>query len=85
MIPYEEGKACAMRGGNDRENPFIGTDDSASFIRWHRGFMDCRIPDPDCSRCHGTGEIEVDASKAGYGMVTFQCECNLSPEKRISM
>ncbi|GAB4540011.1 MAG: hypothetical protein Tsb0014_30970 [Pleurocapsa sp.] len=74
---YEKGKECALRGGQHNENPFFSGKEPElenEGIIWLRGFQDYKIPDPNCSRCHGTGKLPTDAGK--YGIINFDCLCN---------
>ena len=76
---YEDGKNCALRGGQYQENPFFSgkkIEEGNEGIVWLRGFKDYKIPDPKCTKCHGIGKLPTDAGK--YGIVNFDCYCNKS-------
>lgn len=63
----EQGRTCAARGGQSAENPFIGTNDSAKYLTWNRGFRAGRTPDPQCPNCRGTGRITLKAAAGASG------------------
>ena len=81
----EEGRRCAVRGGQRAENPFLEGGDDAKYLAWNRGFRSARVPDPQCPLCRGTGRavLRADSSAAGgaYDGSTIEDLCNSSARR----
>jgi hypothetical protein len=76
---YQAGRVAAQSGAPLADYPL----EEPLFRAWLRGFRECQVFDPDCSRCRGSGRMHVRDPEGPYSDATLTCSCNSAPWLRV--